>query len=332
MKLLKRLFILIIIAAVISPVVAVVMMVDDTPDIPADLSLSPNDLSQAEVFLRNADPRELEPGEVSAFTVSARDLELLIGYALSQLHGGGARVALRQGLADVQISPRLPDNPLGEYVNLQMTVSQLGNSLAVENLRAGGVRVPGALADTVLQFAHEQMQTMPEYVAALDAINGYSISQDQINIVYQWQPEVIDQLSSRGRDLLISQEDQQRLLSHASNLSSITNDPRLPQEVSLAEVMGPAMLFAKVRGGDPVAENRAAILALAMYIMGVSVPRVLGMPEDSVPPMGRHHLMLSDRHDFAQHFLVSAGLTVSSGTGIFILTTTTTQKTNPNII
>ena len=47
MKLLKRLFILIIIAAVISPVVAVVMMVDDTPDIPVDLSLSPNDLSKA---------------------------------------------------------------------------------------------------------------------------------------------------------------------------------------------------------------------------------------------------------------------------------------------
>ena len=40
MKLLKRLFILIILAAVISPVVAVVMMVDDTPDIPVDLSLS----------------------------------------------------------------------------------------------------------------------------------------------------------------------------------------------------------------------------------------------------------------------------------------------------
>lgn len=279
-------------------------------------SFSTEELSQARVFIDNTDPRELYPGEVTAFTVGERDLELVIGYALSQFTGGGARVRLANSLADVGISLRLPENMLGEYLNVQATVSQTGANLAVENLKIGGVNIPGALIDPVVQFAHEQLHQIPEYVAVLDAINGYSIGSGQINIVYQWQPDLIERISDRGRDMLISAEDQERLLAHATNLASITNDTQFNRSVSVADILSPMMLFAKVRGGDPVEENRAAILALSMYIMGVSVPRVLGLPRDSVPPMGRLQLLLSERYDFAQHFLVSAGLTVSSGTGI----------------
>ncbi len=316
MKFLKRLFLLLLIVILVGTATSVFLMVENTPLAGTSGSFSTEDLSQAEVFVQNSDPRNLEPGEVSAFTVSESDLELVIGYTLSQLNGGGAMVSLHNGLAELGISARLPDNVLGEYLNVQLAVSQSGPDLAIESMKIGGVAVPGALADPIAQFAHERLQQIPEYVAALEAINGYSISPGQLNIVYQWQPDLIEQISNRGRDMLISPEDQERLLAHATNLASITNDSRFGREVSVAEFLSPMMLFAKVRGGDPVEENRAAILALSMYVMGISMPRVLGLPRDSVPPMGRHHLMLTERHDFAQHFLVSAALTVSSGTGV----------------
>lgn len=316
MRLLKKLFLLLLIAVPVGAVVSLFMMVEDQPLAGTSASFSTEDLTQAQVFVENTDPRNLLPGEVTAFTVNERDLELVIGYVLSQLNGGGATVQFSNGLAQVGISGRLPDNPLGEYLNVQAEVSQTGAVLAVESLQIGGVRIPGVLIDPVVQFAHEQLQQSPEYVAVLAAINGYSISPGQINVVYQWQPDLFEQISNRGRDLLISPEDQERLLAHASNLSAITNDSQFDRDVSVAEFLSPMMLFAKVRGGDPVEENRAAILALSMYVMGVSVPRVLGLPRDSVPPMGRHQLLLSERHDFAQHFLVSAALTVSSGTGV----------------
>lgn len=316
MRFLNRLVLLLLVGALIGAVVTVFRMVEDEPMAGTSGTISAEELSQAELFIGNTDPRDLEPGEVTAFTVRERDLELVIGYALSQFHGGGARVDLTNNLADAGISIRLPDNFLGEFLNVQAAVSQSGANLTVENLRIGGVNMPGAFIDPVVQFAHEQLQNLPEYVAVLDAVNGYSISPGQLNIVYQWQPDLIEQISDRGRDLLISAEDQERLLAHATNLASITNDSRFGRNVSVADILSPMMLFAKVRGGDPIEENRAAIMALSMYIMGVSVPRVLGLPRDSVPPMGRLHLLLSERHDFAQHFLVSAGLTVSSGTGI----------------
>ena len=316
MKFIGRLFLLIIILAVIGLVTSVFMMVEDTPLVAGSQTLSPGDLNRAQVFMENSDPRNLEPGAVSAFTVQENDLELLAGYALDQLEGGGARIDLRAGLADVAISARLPDNPLGQYMNLQLTMSQYGEQLAIERLQVGGLAVPAALADSAMNFAHEQLQAVPEYVAALDAINGYSIDEDRLHLVYQWQPELMRQLSDRGRDLLISQEFQERLLAHATNLSSITNSSSIGDIDSLGKVVSPMFLFAQARGGDAVEENRAAILAMSMYIMGINIPRVLGLPRDAVPPMGRHKFTLSERADFAQHFLVSAGIAAAAGTAL----------------
>src|SRR5690606_3669760 len=90
----------------------------------------------------------------------------------------------------------------------------------------------------------------------------------------------------------------------------------LPRNASLTRLLGPMFQFAHERGGDPVAENRAALAAMAMYVLGVNAPRVLGLPADAVPPPGRHHFTLTRRRDFAQHFLISAGLTAGAGTGL----------------
>lgn len=292
------------------------MMVEDSPRVAGAQSLSTTDISRARVFMENTDPRKLAPGEVTAFSVEEKDLELLMNYALDQLEGGGAQVRLNDGLANLQISARLPDNPLGSYVNLDLTMSQWGELLTIEDLKIGGLNVPAAFADSGMQYAHQQLQRVPEYVAALEAINGYSIAPNRLNVVYQWQPDLVEQISNRGRDLLISPEDQERLLAHATNLSSVTRNPQLSNVTSLANVISPMFLFAQARGGDPVEENRAAIMVMAMHIMGVSVPRVLGLPKDAIQPPGRHKYMLSERGDFAQHFLVSAGLTLSAGTGL----------------
>lgn len=316
MKFLRRLLLLIVVLVIVGSVVGAFLMVEDEPRVPGALSLSTADIGRARVFMENTDPRNLAPGEVTAFSVEEQDLELLMNYALDQLEGGAAQVDLSNGLANVQISARLPDNPLGSYVNLDLTMSQWGETLTIEDLRVGGLNIPAGFADSGMQYAHEQLQRVPEYVAALDAINGYSIGDNRLNIVYQWQPDLVEQISNRGRDLLISSEDQERLLAHATNLSSITRDPQLANVTSLANLISPMFLFAQARGGDPAAENRAALIVMSMHIMGVSVPRVLGLPRDAITPPRPHKYELSERGDFAQHFLVSAGLTLSAGTGL----------------
>lgn len=317
MKFLGRLILLLILVTIGAAVYAVVTLFDDAPEIAGSNVLSPNDLTQAREFFRRANPTNLEPGSITALTIREEDLELALNYALDHYRGGRAQVDIANDVATLKLSMQMPFDILGNYLNAEFSMAQWADRLEVQKLRLGGVRVPGALADNLILRAHEQlMLRAPEYAAAINAVNGYSIRDGRLNVVYQWQPEVLDQITERGRELLMEPGDRERLIAHARELATLTLDPQMPRTVSLTAVLGPMFQFAQARGGDPAEENRAALMAMAMYIQGINVSKLLGEPEGSIPRAGRHQFRLSERRDFAQHFLVSAGLTIAASVGL----------------
>lgn len=320
MKLLLRgilaLLLVLVLASIAGLVVAVFFVLQDQPALENPAEISVEDVRRVRAFIRRSDPRNLQPGDISAFTVNDTELELLTNYGLSQLRGGAADITLGDNQATVEVSARVLDNPLGDYLNVSVGLSRWSDRLVVDNLRIGSLTVPGRIADFVARNAHGQLQRFPEYAAAVDAINGFSISPGQLNVVYQWQPELADQLSERGRNLLIPADEQERLLAHATRLANVTRSGELNGVTSAAALLAPMFEFAATQGGDPIEQNRAALLVTGMYILGISVPKALGLPASSVPTPGRHRLTLSGRHDFAQHFLVSAALTAGAGSSL----------------
>jgi hypothetical protein len=316
-KFIKRLFLLSVFVMVCLGVYIVVTLFDEAPAIAGSGVLAATDLTQAKDFLRKADPRNLKPGTVTALSIGQNDMEKALNYALDNYKGGRSRVSIANGVANLQLSMKMPFNVLGDWLNAEVELTQWSDRLQVQTLQLGGVKVPGVLADKVITLAHEQLLArVPEYGAALQALNGFSIRNGVINVVYQWQPELLNQIADRGRDLLVSPEDQERLMAHARNLATLTNDPGIPRVASLATLIGPMFRFAQLRGGKAVEENRAAIMAMAMFIMGVNVAKLVGEQDATIPATGRHEFLLSERYDFTQHFLVSAGLAVSAGTGL----------------
>ncbi len=316
MKFILRLVLLLLLVTGIGSFFSIFLVLQSEPLLETRADVSVEDVRRARAFMENSDPRRLQPGSISAFTVTDADVELLLNYGLSRFRGGAVDIDMADNQASAAMTARLMDNPLGNYLNVQIAVSQFGNELVIEELQIGALPVPGRIADFVARLIHGQLRRIPEYAAALEAINGFSLSPGQVNVVYQWQPDLVDQISARGRNLLVSREEQDRLLAHAENLSSVTRTGNLPRSTSATSILAPMMQFAQARGGNPVDENRAALLVTAMYIMGVNVPRILGLSNDSIPRPRRHRLTLSGRRDFAQHFLVSAALTVGAGSSL----------------
>ena len=78
----------------------------------------------------------------------------------------------------------------------------------------------------------------------------------------------------------------------------------------LVRVMAP--LFAGA-SGDAAEENRAALTALAAYLSGISLPKLLEGDGRSIRRAPRVLLSLHGRRDFAEHFVISAALTVNGG-------------------
>jgi hypothetical protein len=310
MKFLMKTLLILLLLVLVGGVAAVMLALEDAPLVPGDVPAA--DLRDARVFIENSDPRRLQSGELSAFTISDKDLELLLNYLLDHLEGGRSEVNLGAGTAELRLSVRQPVEFLEDYLNLRVVLVQQGATLALDSLQAGQLVVPGWIADPLMQRTHaELLARVPEYRDAVAAINSFSLDDERLNIVYAWQPELLDQLQTRGSDLLLSPEDRVRLLAHTRRLTEVLADPALGPRVQIPRLLVPMFTFARERGDDPVEENRAALRALALYASEASFMQLLGEPEPE-----RREPILAGRHDRAQHFLISAAIAVSASSGL----------------
>ncbi len=85
--------------------------------------------------------------------------------------------------------------------------------------------------------------------------------------------------------------------------------------------MGPVFWLAQQRSvwSDPVAENRNAILALAMYFSSLQFERIIGPVRSGELLLHRprfQKVRLAGRNDLVVHFITSAGLKIVANSGV----------------
>ncbi|MFT4711604.1 MAG: hypothetical protein ACJAVI_002451 [Candidatus Azotimanducaceae bacterium] len=290
------------------------LLIEQNPIIQGQVGNSPAQIDRAKALLKRNDPRRLAAGEVVTQWIDEEEITLIAGYALSQLKGGGVNVELHPGRAYTQLTLGLPDNPIGPYMNISIYFSQWSSTLAIESLSIGSITVPGWIAEPLRDYGNLALMRIPEYKAAMHALNGLQLLEDRMLVIYQWQPDLVDKLKSQGRDLIVDEALKIRLLAYSKQIRLVAANPGLPRETSLTEFLKPLFVLADARGGDPVEENRAALLALSFFFSGVDIARMMGVQLPDGKQVNKR-LTLSNRYDFAQHFLTSAALTLTAGQG-----------------
>ena len=313
----KNLLVLLLIALLVIPVVLVVTGIEQAPLIQPGKSLSHEDVERIKRLLRQHDPRRLKQDEVRTLILSERDLNLLLNYSLARTLDINSRVDLYPASVSVSLTYRLPKKYSGNYVNAVARFSPTADNMRVDALEIGHLTIPGWLLNPVLLFLHSNMlEKSSEYAAVMQAIGEVRVNEDQVVVVYQWQPELAASLKSRGYGLLFSTEDKARVLAYYNKLNRLASE-LASRRVSLEKVLPPLFELAGLRAddrGDLQAENRAMLLTLAMYVLGIDVGRFIDVPPASW--QRRMYLTLLNRHDLVQHFTVSAALTVSAGGGL----------------
>jgi hypothetical protein len=290
------------------------LLIEQNPIIQGQVGNSPAQIDRAKALLKRNDPRRLAAGEVVTQWIDEEEITLIAGYALSQLKGGGVNVELHPGRAYTQLTLGLPDNPIGPYMNISIYFSQWSSTLAIESLSIGSITVPGWIAEPLRDYGNLALMRIPEYKAAMHALNGLQLLEDRMLVIYQWQPDLVDKLKSQGRDLIVDEALKIRLLAYSKQIRLVAANPGLPRETSLTEFLKPLFVLADARGGAPVEENRAALLALSFFFSGVDIARMMGVQLPDGKQVNKR-LTLSNRYDFAQHFLTSAALTLTAGQG-----------------
>jgi len=289
------------------------LMLDEAPSIEPAAEFRRTDLAWVRSLFQKHDPRRRTPDVIQSIQLDEAELNRLLNYAVELRRVSGIAAELTPGMATLTATLTVPRNPFGRYLNISAEVAEVPGGIRIQSLLLGSLPVPGAVADAMARLVHSWLRRDETYASLADAFSQVSFDENQATLDYRWHPSLLTQLERKSADLLIAPEDQTRMLVYAEQLDALLKPYPRGSTVPLVEVIAPLFGFAQTTDGDEAEENRAALTALAAYLSGISLPRLLEGDSQSIRRAPRVLLSLHGRRDFAEHFVISAAITVNGG-------------------
>jgi len=273
-------------------------------------------LQQARALLRAHDPRRGPAGRLRVLTLTAAELSLLAGQG-ARLAGGAAELRLGPGTLQARLSLPAPPNPVGGWLNLSLRLEEGPALPALHGLKVGRLPLPAWLAAPLLERALAHWDPGAGALPPLrEVVRAVRLQPQRLQLVYVTRPDLLQRLAGR----LLPPAQRARLRAHHERLAATLG--AAPGPLPLPQLMAPLFALAAERsaaGADPAAENRAALVTLALYVTGRSAAGLLrdaaGGPDTPAssgarawPRLRWRPVLLLDRVDFPQHLLVSAAL------------------------
>ena len=287
------------------------LILENKPAIEPPAEFHRTDLAWIKSLFQKHDPRSQTPDMVYSIQLDETELNRLLNYAVELHRVSGIAAELTPGLATLTATLTMPANPFGRFLNITADVADVPGGIRIQSLQLGNLPLPGFLADWTARLVHTWLRRDPTYAALVDAFSRVSFRENQATLDYRWQPELLTRIERKSAELLIAPEDQARMIAYAGQLDALVK--RYPQgsTVPLVQVIAPLFAHANALGRNAAEENRAALTAVAAYLSGISLTRLLEGDSKSIRRAPRVLLSLHGRRDFAEHFMISAALTVN---------------------
>lgn len=312
-RLFKFFFYSLLLSIVVGLPVLLWLMVEDTPLVSESDQLAVEDVARAKRLLRDLDPRQLKDGETRRLNLTERDASLLVDQTLSRWPGAAKVKTLTRFTpdhAEIQTTLPLPDNPIGRYLNASVQLAPGESGPLLTEVQIGRLSIPGHLCQWAIGWASSHLQGRPEYQEMQQfwtTLSDIQIENGTAAVTIRYDQDLARRLEARGRDWVLPKTDRIRLGVYNDVLVTTTRTTR--KNSSLIFLLKPLFARAAERtalGGDPIEENRAILITLALYLSGKDPSRLLGEKYEAPTSM---YPTLAGRGDLAQHFAISAALT-----------------------
>ncbi len=243
----------------------------------------------------------------SLFAVTARALPRLSGDARITTHGSEIRLTLH-----------LPENPLGDYINLHLSLPAVAEGLVIDSLSIGKLNLPGSVARPLLKGVANLAFGGGEGSKLLASIKQIRSRQQQLIVTYQTTPHLDEKLVAALNRLQPwrdegSNGDTAAIHSHYLQLCKSTYQTTI---IPLSQPLSASLKYAasrSVSNTEAVAENRAALLALAIYFGNYRFNTLVNaIPDATIEQCQRSRSVtaLAGRQDLALHFIYSAAIKI----------------------
>ncbi len=291
---------------------AAAAMLQDQPQVVLASQISSDDIGKAVALARMHDPRRTPPGQVTTLQLSEHDLDVLMNEGARRWVQGAVRLQIQQNQAQVQLSLPAPANPFGRWLNVQLGLEETAGLPWVTSLQIGGLALPARLGVWLGRFSLERAGLAAELNLAGDLVKKIDFAPQSVTLRYVLTPDS----TKRMLAAVLPVGEEQRLRVYSELMVKLAATQPAFTHVSMAQWLGPMFELARRRslaGADAVAENRSAILTLALYVSGRGAGSLF--PDARQWPHANPlRLTLNGRDDFPMHLLISAALAME-GTG-----------------
>lgn len=275
-------------------------------------------------LFKSHDPRDLQKDETGQLSLSEVELGQLLSWGLSLIPGEHrGTVTLRKNEPELRISIQFPENP---FVPSHLNVSTAGIVSTHD----------GVLGYQAIQFVVGQITLSPEFLKLcgpiligkqlyspmterfLKSVKQIEVNQGLATMTYGHLDVNRENLREALLEFGLIEDLEPAIAIHVDNL---IQQSEKNSALSFEECVQVVFSKAKERSidGDPVKENRAAILALG-YVLGHQKLRLfLGDGVSKLSDNNRQKfrkITLRNRQDWTQHFCVSAALQVLGNSAV----------------
>jgi uncharacterized protein YfiM (DUF2279 family) len=223
----------------------------------------------------------------------------------------------------------VPNNPFGEYVNLTISINPSLKGLVVESISVGSFDISGNMAVSFLEFALNVVIAGDTFGTKLiNAIDSVEVDNSRLILAYHSIPGLRDTIeSTKGlikdvRDDLTLLGDPKVIKGYYERICKFHSQIDGLGQASVGYYLSTAFSFAEKRSymsETAVEENRAALLALAIFLGSANFDSVVGaLDEETLATCQPRNsqMVLANRNDLRLHFIFSAALKVISDSGV----------------
>jgi uncharacterized protein YfiM (DUF2279 family) len=280
-----------------------------------------------QLIVDNAPARIGAAGELS-INLDNDELNLLAAFALQRLLGTtaiNANVQVAPETASIDIAIPLQNPVLPLYLNLYAELSQTDPGFELASIKLGNLPIPAWFIRSILSQGEKYLvRNYVNYHELSDlgrSLTKISFTPNAAIMNLDWEPQMFSRVQSQVEQFLLSPESKQRILTYYSDINTLLDDvPQDSNSVSLDILLYPLFAKAKTRslgGGDIVAEHRALLQALSLYVNESDVTALTTSTMQDNPPLARRFTVtIQRRQDLAQHFTSSAAMTANVGADI----------------
>ncbi len=266
-------------------------------------------------------PRRLDDGS-RGLRLSEKDVNLMLTMAVAQvLSEAKGRVDLERDTVVCDLSvPASTSVPASRYVNVHIEwhvgMEDARPAIRLNQCRVGRLTVPTPILEMGMKQAQAIVANDADLQRILSAVASLRVEPEAVEAVLVSRGVVSDVLPSLlarlGRNPNVASKAREYYRHLVSKAEEMPKDERFERLVAAAFQLARS----RSQQGDPVLENRAAVLTLAILLGHSRVEHLVGPVTDPELRLEARRqargVTLRGRADWCQHFFVSAALAIVS--------------------